>query len=100
MRHQSRLAVIVLALAAGAFAGTALADDVPRKTAPPTGISLIGARCVFCHGPMSMLAFSRKKLDAGGAEGLDDFLAAHHAPDDEARAAIVKFLVNPMGGAN
>jgi hypothetical protein len=43
-----------------------------------------------------MLAFSQRKLDAGGPQALDTFLSGHHAPDAEARAAIVKFLSHPV----
>jgi hypothetical protein len=62
----------------------------------PTGVRLIGARCLFCHGPTLMLAFSRRMLDRGGMDALDAFLAGHHAPDAEARAAIVDFLASPV----
>lgn len=55
-------------------------------------VSLVKARCLFCHGAVTMLGFSQRMLDAGGPEALDIFLAGHHAPDAEARRAIVQFL--------
>ena len=66
---------------------------------PQDAVRLLGARCTFCHGPVLMLGFSRRMLDAGGSAALDAFLARHHAPDAEARAAIVDFLANPVGGS-
>ena len=47
-----------------------------------------------------MLSFSRKLLSESGQEGLDTFLAKHHAPDEDAREAIVQFLLNPSGVSN
>lgn len=92
------LLVPVLALTSGlAMASRGAGQDLaPTRTETPSAVSLFGARCIFCHGAAVALAFSRKKLDAGGPEELDAFLSGHHAPDDEARAAIVKFLLQPM----
>ena len=55
-------------------------------------IQFIGARCTFCHSAPLMLALSRRMLDQGGPYA---FLLEHHAPDNEARAAIVQFLSPP-----
>lgn len=66
----------------------------------PSAVELIGARCIFCHGPAIMLSFSRKLLSEAGREGLDAFLAQHHAPDDDARDAIVQFLLDPSGASD
>lgn len=53
---------------------------------------IIRARCVFCHGAPTVLAFSRRMLNAEGPGALDEFLAGHHAPDPGARTAIVDLL--------
>lgn len=92
------LLVPVLALTFGLMMASRSAGQelAPARTEAPSAASLFGARCIFCHGAAVTLAFSRKKLDAEGPNGLDAFLSGHHAPDDEARAAIVKFLLPPM----
>ena len=75
-------------------------DDTTQSNDRPSPVALIGARCIFCHGPALMLSFSRKLLNEAGPEGLDVFLAHHHAPDADARDAIVQFLLNPSGASN
>lgn len=69
----------------------------PGSETGPPAIKLIGARCVFCHGPVLMLGFSRRMLDRDGPAALDRFLVTHHAPDNAARKAIIEFLAHPGG---
>ena len=94
--------VLLPALALGTIltaASLGMGEDVDRsRTGEPSAVSLIAARCTFCHGAATTLAFGRRILDTGGAEALDLFLAGHHAPDAGARASIVNFLVHPLGG--
>ena len=75
-------------------------EDAYQSIDRPSPVALIEARCVFCHGPAVMLSFSLRLLNAAGPEALDVFLAQHHAPDEEARDAIVQFLSNPIGASN
>ena len=75
-------------------------EDAFQPINQPSPVALIGARCVFCHGPAVMLSLSRRLLDETGLKALDVFLARHHAPDKEARDAIVQFLSNPFGVSN
>ena len=83
-----------------ALGSAALGEEAAERAETPQPARLIGARCVFCHGPTLMLAFSRRMVESGGMEALDAFLASHHAPDAEARAAIVRFLADPLGTAD
>ena len=92
--------IFAMAFGAAIASHGASQEFVPAQTEAPSGASLIGARCIFCHGPALMLGFSQRNLDAGGPKALDTFLSGHHAPDAEARAAIVKFLSHPMGDPN
>ena len=88
---------VALAIALGTGANGA--EDRPDQDRPETvsATDLIRARCIFCHGPAVMLAFSQRLLDAGGKPALDTRLGSHHAPDRAAREAIVEFLADPMG---
>lgn len=93
--------VLLPALAMGTIltaASLGLGQDAERsRTGEPSAVSLVAARCTFCHGAATTLAFSRRVLDSGGPEALDLFLAGHHAPDAGARASIVDFLAHPFG---
>lgn len=98
LRHFAYVVVFPIALA-----GQALGQDreeIDQSKDYPSPASIIGARCVFCHGPTVMLSFSHKLLAEAGQQGLDDFLRIHHAPDKEARDAIVQFFLNPSGSSN
>lgn len=64
----------------------------PEATEPSLGKRLVDARCVTCHGRPLTLGFSARLLADAGGDGLDLFLAEHHAPDAEARQAIVDYL--------
>lgn len=64
----------------------------PEATEPSLGKRLVDARCVTCHGLALTLGFSAKLLAEEGGEALDEFLVEHHAPDEEARQAIVQYL--------
>ena len=80
-------------------ASLGMGEDADQGSAQePSGVRLVSARCVFCHGPTTTVAFSRRLLDTGGEAALDTFLAGHHAPDAEARASIVNFLSRAFGG--
>ena len=90
-----RRALPLIVVAATSFGTIALAAEQPSADADasvPTPTRLIQARCGFCHDPDLTFAFSRRVLEVGGTEALDDFLATHHAPDAEAREAIVRYL--------
>jgi len=83
-----------------AHVNDASGEEAAERAEAPQPARLIGARCVFCHGPTLMLAFSRRMVESGGMEALDAFLFTHHAPDADARAAIVRFLADPLGAAD
>ena len=74
------------------------ADDnvATNRSSNLSAIELIAARCTFCHSPAIVLVFSQRMLEQKGSNALDGFLAKHHAPDAQARAAIVEFLSRPM----
>ena len=88
------------ALATALLVPASTGEQEARETASeaPSAADLIKARCLACHGATTTLAFSRRVLDAGGPAALDVFLAQHHAPDAAARAKIVKFLSQSLGG--
>jgi hypothetical protein len=92
--------MLALAFALSIAVGTAVQGaektNASVEVSDPSPVRLIGARCIFCHGPALMLAFSRRTLDEGGRDALDAFLTTHHVPDDEARDAIVRFLSQPL----
>lgn len=90
------LPVLFATLVVSSRASSDEAEAAPDQYRQPHAIKLIEARCTFCHGPTLMLGFSRRMLDKGGKDLLDEFLAKHHAPDAAARAAIVNFLAGPM----
>ena len=90
------LLALTIALLVPASPGGQEADETASE--PPSAVDLIKSRCLSCHGPTTMLAFSRRILDAGGPAALDTLLARHHAPDAEARAAIVQYLSQSLGG--
>lgn len=92
--------ILALSMAVSGRAPGQNQEDVAQSFDDPSPVALIGARCIFCHGPALMLSFSRKLLIESGQEGLDLFLAKHHAPDEDAREAIVHFLLNPSGASN
>lgn len=94
------LTALALTMAAAMSASAGEQDGTPALREQPSPVRLIGARCVFCHGPVLMLGFSRRMLQAGGPAALDEFLATHHAPDREAREAIVDFLSQPVKDAD
>lgn len=90
------LLIFAISTAVGTTArGDEQSNALAEESNPPI-VRLIGARCIFCHGPVLMLAFSRKTLDTGGPPALDAFLAKHHAPDAEVREAIVRYLSQPL----
>ncbi len=66
--------------------------EVPEEVEIPLVAQVIAGRCVFCHGPITMMGFSRRMVDEGGPEALDTFLVTHHAPDEDARRALVEFF--------
>lgn len=90
--------VVTFAISTGSGANAQGAEkaNALEEIGKPPPVRLIGARCVFCHGAPLMLGFSRRMLDKGGTQALDAFLATHHAPDTEAREAIVQFLSQPF----
>ena len=92
--------VLALSIALAERAPSQEQKDAFQPIDQPSPVALIGARCVVCHGPAVMLSLSRRLLDTSGPEALDVFLARHHAPDEEARDAIVRFLSNPIGTSN
>lgn len=92
LRRRFELALALALVLAGVAPAAELEKPSPPAVAP-SPVALIGARCVFCHGPAVMLSFSRNLLFEGGPGALDAFLERHHAPDKEARDAIVRFLV-------
>ncbi|MCU9847693.1 hypothetical protein OEZ60_06700 [Defluviimonas sp. WL0024] len=55
-------------------------------------VRVIRARCVACHSPILMMAFVNRYVEKAGCDELTSFLAKHHAPDEEGRAAIVEFF--------
>ena len=99
LRRRFELA-LALALALAGVAPAAALEKPRQSAVEPSPVALVGARCVFCHGPAVMLSFSRNLLSEGGPEALDTFLERHHAPDKAARDAIVRFLVDPAGSSN
>lgn len=92
--------VLALSIALAERAPSQEQKDAFQPINQPSPVALIRARCVFCHGPAVMLSLSRRLLNAAGPESLDVFLARHHAPDEEARDAIVQFLSKPYGASN
>ena len=98
LRHFAYVLALSIALAGDASGQER--EDAYQSIDQPSPVALIKARCVFCHGPAVMLSLSRTLLDAAGPEALDVFLARHHAPDEEARDAIVQFFSNPFGASN
>ena len=91
--------VLALTMALGTPSAGAGQELGPGQTEDPAAVDLVKARCLFCHGAVTMLGFSHRILDAGGPDALDSFLTGHHAPDTEARGAIVLFLSRSHGGA-
>lgn len=77
------------ALAAG-LAAAALV--VPGAEAAERSVEdLVRARCATCHG-RSVAGLAQRCAQLRGVEGLDAFLARHHARDPVERAAIVAHL--------
>lgn len=76
-----------------ALASSMLGDVIGVRAQAPTppGDVLVRARCSACHGAglADLLVGCRERR---GEEGLDRFLARHHARDPEERRQIVAWL--------
>ena len=72
-----------------------MAAEQPGAKGGPGGSTparLVQARRGFYYEPALTCAFSQRLLDSDGTQALDAYFATHHAPDAEAREAIVRFL--------
>ena len=71
--------------------GDAQDRDAPE---PPSAALLVETRCGFCHSAALLIMLAKRKLAEDGPEEIQAFLAGHHAPDAEARLAILQFLLS------
>ena len=83
-----------------ALAVTASSQEGSVQVEQPSAERLIEARCSFCDGSRVLSTLSQRKLAEEGLEALDLFLSSHHAPDAEARQAIVRFLASKADLSN
>jgi len=73
---------------------TATADPQPQdKAAIERGAKLIESRCTVCHTETSLPRLVQRCASREGADFLHGFLKRHHAPDEQARADIIAFLM-------
>lgn len=73
---------------------TTTADPQPQdKAAIERGSKLVESRCIVCHTKESLPKFVQRCASRQGTEFLHGFLKRHHAPDDQARADIIAFLM-------
>lgn len=83
-----RAALIAGLLCVGAV-GPCVADD------PSPGGQAWSDTCAKCHRSTEAIAYALPDADdRAGKDRLNRFLAMHHAPDDEARAALVNWLAD------
>lgn len=80
------LAFLLLACGAGA-AEPAIDPDLAR------GEAVYGEACAVCHGSTARLARRLPRTDQAEAK-LDAFLAGHYAPEPQARADLIAYLLS------
>lgn len=83
------ISVVLMSKSVAVYAGEAAG----HQTSEPTAVELIETRCTFCHGQAVTLLLSHRVLEKGGAEALHAHLIKHHVPDEEARKAILDYLI-------
>ena len=90
--------VLLLALSSN-FKREADAQD-RDPSGQPSGALLVETRCGFCHSTALLKVLADRKLAEDGSDEMQAFLAGHHAPDAEARLAILQFLLSAPGPVN
>lgn len=100
MLVRKRLIAAALPLALACLApGPAIAEDRDASSQPSDAL-FVETRCGFCHSTAPLIVLAQRKLSEDGPEEVKAFLVGHHAPDDEAREAIFRFLLNAPDATN
>jgi hypothetical protein len=83
----------ILSLWIGFAAVCAAAASAQAQSSPADAI-VFQKRCARCHEAAGLQRYlARRPDDATRAADLDAFLAKHHAPDEDERQAIIRWLL-------
>jgi hypothetical protein len=88
---------LITIIAAGVTLLTLAADA--QSDLEKQGEALINARCIACHSTKSLIKFVARCAEQRGDAYLDSFLTRHHAPDENARTAIIAYLTCQLDDA-